>query len=417
MTTLDNRTHYRETRVINDITTSNELSHSVTEDESVTKGGPLPGYPFLIGKANLTSSLVGYRLQMQNLRYMSYSGTQEYPSGVAIETCSGHLYDGAAVSLPNFFNMTSVKSQLAEQLTQKCSNKLQSFKGGAVLVEIRDTLKLIRNPVQGIMRLTKSFAEAYKALVKYYKSEAFVRRFKYVKNFIKYRNARAKQDLEKLYLEWTFGVAPLFSDIEALIGRVDQLLKKKESETIITRLPDHVESSVYAGKVIPPGPCKIRILTTAAKTDTIKGMGRAKLDTTPNASVLIDPRNFGFVGSEFVPSLKEGFPFSWFVDYFTNLNEVVTARYFDTSRVVWWWMGAERVQQSDITQTPVPSTANGTPKSTVIGRYRYIKRTVYRYDDPIEHVQYRFDMDLSLRRVANITAVLDLLRPFRKYKL
>lgn len=121
-------------------------------------------------------------------------------------------------------------------------------------------------------------------------------------------------------------------------------------------------------------PCGERETVVTAKASCyIKGGVSAKASgpTLENAAQL-----FGFTPEEFVPTIWNLLPWSFLVDYFTNIGDVLEATFFDRSGVTWTSMTSvtETVYSSHVRPLPL----NGWSGSISGGSCKVTKKVMSR---------------------------------------
>lgn len=304
---------------------------------------------------------------------------------------------------------------------KKAKSKLQSFDGGTFLGELRETIHGIRHPADSLRRLIQSQVTVLKKRRPALLDRASYRSLAAYTRAVEKRNRRASRIARETWLEYQFHWAPLISDArsaaEALayqLGRsgfglepvsVSVQTEKRgghsfQGATVGAMVLSHSSYTVYR--------CRCRIV------------GAVKVGV--DASTGFDARLWGFTPSEFIPTIWELLPWSWAIDYFSNVGDVLNALSFPSSALAWssstLVSSAERFVEpvgvffhSGISQSDQISTA-GMPGS-LYARTFNLSRT----PDPVITPSFKVDLSKiwSARRLANLGSVLSLRGGMRPY--
>lgn len=159
------------------------------------------------------------------------------------------------------------------------------------------------------------------------------------------------------YLAWKFGADPLIKDVNALAHDLKN---------------DFIEKSVIEvkGKASAPGP----INGTSSVVSPIGALVSARADVTQIEEVSIKYEaclvlqrygNEGFVErlglspSNFAPTLYNLFPWTWLLDYVTNVGDIVSAIAFDPGKVAWSNKTLRRTLKTTVTAGLYPEVSFG----------------------------------------------------------
>lgn len=203
-----------------------------------------------------------------------------------------------------------------------------SISGGVFLGELRETLDMIRNPAKGLRIGCDTWLERVKKLV---------RSYRHCRSRPDLCRDRLNADIASLWLEYAFGWAPLISDTKAGAEALARLIHGEIRHTTVRGSGSDEDNDWSSQLVTPTGmPPGWRIVNTINHTRRVRvfyyGQVRAKAQgpTLENAMYL-----FGFSAEEFVPTIWNLLPWSFLVDYFVNIGDVLEASFFDTASVSW----------------------------------------------------------------------------------
>jgi hypothetical protein len=204
----------------------------------------------------------------------------------------------------------------------KNARQIQStFSSPIFLGELRETLRMIRSPAQGLRNLLGGYLTQ-------------------VKKSKKSNPKGWKKNLGGTWLEGMFGWAPLARDITDGYKAYSDLVKSRDNEQrpvsgygieellVPGRTSYNTLSYVGSGGFIP-------FYTTRITKDKAfvkyRGMVVRRVDATLRDKL----GRVGFNAEEFIPTAWELLPWSFLVDYFTNIGDVLTANAFNRAELAW----------------------------------------------------------------------------------
>lgn len=210
-----------------------------------------------------------------------------------------------AVSYPNV-SATVVNSAKAKYV-QKAANLRRSLQGGVVLGELKETLHMILDTTHSLGRGLTGYFNSLK---------------KGKRSLRKASKGTKLKFLREQYLQYTYGWAPLTSDIKAGAEAVARLRLSRPERS-------QIRTSVSGETFIRESPssftignhnvgCNIRIVDTTACH--LYGAYDTSVPESNAPAAL-----FGMSWRDFVPTIWELIPYSFLVDYFTNIGTMITA--------------------------------------------------------------------------------------------
>jgi hypothetical protein len=217
---------------------------------------------------------------------------------------------------------TSTADNAALQVLYKRIRKShQEFSGLTFLGEIRQSLKMIRKPA---LSLREGLEDYLKALKK---------RSRGIPMSTAGRRTR-KRILADTWLEFSFGWTPLVSDLKSAVIAVARLDAEKDG-LIHRRSRVSARGSAQAANLYSLGvyglgsePTFMPIWLTRKDFATKEVIYRAYMDYTTavptgSAERLLELSGFSF--KEFIPTAWELIPWSFLVDYFSNVGDILEA--------------------------------------------------------------------------------------------
>lgn len=289
------------------------------------------------------------------------------------------------------------------------------FSGPTFLGEFREALRMIKRPAAAL----RDSMDRYAADLKRHK-----------KGHPKQWKSRdeIRQIAGGLWLEHTFGWKPLLNDIQSAVQAYERLTPPVATRKMISvgdsdsvdRRPGLLGLTVwhadvdYLNRSVQNGSFYMRKhLLRARESATVryKGAITLKHETTHWDNLAL----FGFTPSEFIPTAWELLPWSFLIDYFTNIGDVITAGVTDASSVAFAQNTTRMLCTVEGTLTPdialTISVIGGgwskTSGSTNSAFYSLQRKTLSR--QPIGTVPLpalSFESGLSVGQMCNITALL-----------
>ncbi|DAD51073.1 maturation protein [ssRNA phage SRR7976299_1] len=160
--------------------------------------------------------------------------------------------------------------------------------------------------------------------------------------------------IEKLYLEWTYAVAPLIGDVKSYADAIETLFSEPKVTPVVVTIPfDQIPLG---------GGFELAVWSTWAKTysywkafqsGSVRIVGSVK-DELNGPSLVRAQSVLGFNLKDFIPTVYELLPYSFLVDYFTTVGDVVNGFFTDTSSVVYSSQTVRQTIDGFCLTAPVP---------------------------------------------------------------
>lgn len=289
----------------------------------------------------------------------------------------------------------------------------QQFAGGIFLGELREALRMIRSPAQGLRRAVDRWHRG-----------AMKRRIRTARQYQRYskqkRAFEIKRALGESWLEQSFGWKPLINDIEdgaVALARLN--LEDLGVESIVSRghaEKEHLKPSY--SEVAGVGGAKVKYVKMWPMSVDVKLYGKTK--ATPANPVLMASSLFGFRPESFVPTVWELTPWSFLIDYFANIGEVLEGWSWGRRGLKWSAIDEKRSLDLVLVFGPyMPSTSNNKIHSVVNGHVqtRVTRRLRSAYNGTFTpSVTYRVPGIGSLKWV-NIAGLIAARRSERQFRL
>lgn len=235
----------------------------------------------------------------------------------------------------------AAEAQALNRIYQRVREDSYGANGLLFLGELRETIGMIRRP-----------AEAFrKALSKYLSTLTTTRRIVNRKlrprksesaDAFRLRRAQAVKDaMSGSWLELQFGVKPLISDVQEISEECVRLmtepsrktrLRSKSTEVPLRASIIDTKNSQAFGFETPRFSGKFE-KSTVATVQYVVGLKREV--SGPTTGLENVGRRLGFQIQNFVPTAYELLPWSFLIDYFVNIGDILEAVCTDTSAISW----------------------------------------------------------------------------------
>lgn len=204
-----------------------------------------------------------------------------------------------------------------------------ALKGLVTLGELGESLHMLRNPAMELRKRLTSYVDYTRA--KHYRyAEAWRRRV---------NRGTSRRVLRDQWLEYSFGWAPLVNDIKDAKQAIDDAVELRQSQFVtgsalkralanqdLQRSVVNYASGSYLRAIYD----QVDIYTI-----TCRYYGRVKLKAINPAGPRLLRQTFGFTWQDFVPSIWELIPYSFLVDYFSNIGDIISVLTFQESELKW----------------------------------------------------------------------------------
>lgn len=227
--------------------------------------------------------------------------TNMAPTGRRKNGYSGLIYGSVSAITPGVVEQGKADNDAAGKYYQKLSQAYSGFKGQIAGGESREALRMMKTRSQSIIDTIAPWQE----------------RLKRVARPIRIPRQRLRT-VSDSYLELMFGWGPMVSDINdahSVLNNPQTAFKK-----VVAR-GEHRNRTSLSDSGVTSGILTYRTSLVETTSYQVQYLGIAQV--RPNGtSALAD---FGLQTREFVPTLWELLPWSFLVDYFTNVGKIITA--------------------------------------------------------------------------------------------
>lgn len=273
------------------------------------------------------------------------------------------------------------RSIAAIKVRMKIDAESSSFSGPTFLGELRESIHQMRHPAEAAFNLTVAHVKHCDLLRGKFRKRKITKK--------EYADAIAGS-----WLEFSFGLAPLMSDISKIASASltvfeDKRLVRLTGSGVVS---DSVSSRGVGGDGVFSTVSRYRNEVTTYTTKYTVGYQRNVQGATDSLRNVVNAGNFEL--SELIPTAWELIPWSFFIDYFSNIGKCISADLVSMANVV-WHSRVERYQfdvlihSFCIESNALAYLGTGTFSETPIyaTRYTYVNRTDVLPDFPT--IQFR----------------------------
>jgi hypothetical protein len=336
--------------------TALNASPSVTYNgNNYRQGTDLPSWRQKIAHGeDATTYFEASRFKILNWGYGTYELTRgsSYPPGVEY-LCKSKYYGmpGVSFTLPTLANGSAALDMAKRRFVSQAKQKLNPIQMGVVAGELMKTLHMVRHP---LMTFRKGLDTYYHKLMKASGSG----RFRGLSREEVFR--KRKEMVTGAYLEATYGWQPLVADVQGGLKALE--IYRENNPFEITRVRakgkdlqryHEVLTNTQAGGFIT--------LTTDFLCESSVSVwltGGVKVWT--DGSTKPWHRVFGMELKNFVPTVWELLPYSFLIDYFTNVGSIIDANSILSGRVAWLCKTTKTVRGRQLASQKCAPTASFT---------------------------------------------------------
>jgi len=257
-------------------------------------------------------------------------------SMTAVNPNNGFVYKEAfngfsmTVVPPSHLSVSTVgaENDALMKLIKKIKSEREHLNGLAFAGELREAIHGIRHPFQLMREQVYShlntLGKRKRALLKYPEPT---------------RKKAWREIVSGTWLETSFGLRPIISDARSIAEAIARAQFDPVTRTRLQTRGQTLVSAVqttqaYSGGYIPSAKKRVdRITSTKAFCQWSVGMEMKQSANFGAATRLIDV--LGFTPENFVPALYQVMPWSWLIDYFSNIGDIVDAACVSTTGVTW----------------------------------------------------------------------------------
>jgi hypothetical protein len=210
------------------------------------------------------------------------------------------------------------------KFVERAKSLQRTMQGGVFIGEIHEALSMIRNP----------FKILYKNQFSHIQSVVNSRILRRMGRAARPRAIR--KVVADSWLEASFGWRPLLNDIDDGVHALAELsARHADSQCVSSRGLDQKAGSPFKSPFSAGNLAIDRVYTTTEEA-SVRYRGAVAIEPPSFKEGL---HRFGISFADILPTAWELIPYSFLVDYFTNLGSIIEAATFNSSSVRWVWKG------------------------------------------------------------------------------
>lgn len=288
---------------------------------------------------------------------------------------------------------TTAENIAREKFYARLRSAQTSFQGGVALGELHETLRMLKNPAQA---LRSKVGDLYSRILRGQRRAGKSHQSK-------------NRYLSETWLEGSFGWMPLISDVRDALETLEKRKEILNRNLVVITGYHSTNSESFDRNTVSyfSGGLGYQASTRGDQRVEIKYRGAVRCDTSnPYAS---EQRLWGFSPDNIIPTVWELVPYSFLIDYFTNIGKVLDS--FALRKVDLAW-GIRTERRLGIYQVVDVRNANTKPQYKVlrevtsIGDYRSEAKVIIR--TPVSSVpipEFRFRLPGFATQWLNIGAL------------
>jgi hypothetical protein len=235
---------------------------------------------------------------------------------------------GAHTDLSNFAGLDTsrVRTMVLQQFISKADRELRALQGLVTLGELGETLRLIRHPLRQLRGSLDDYLETVR------------NRTRGLSRIPKRRRLPgARRVISDTWLEYSFGMLPLVSDIRGSCKGLAEYLNYREPTKRIdaTAQNRNIISRSYVDNPFFGYNIRMHKLAYGKYAEHMYGAVVCRTGGTIGSLQQL----FGFRLEDVVPSVYELIPWSFMVDYFSNTGAIISSFAFNRANLAWVNMG------------------------------------------------------------------------------
>lgn len=251
-----------------------------------------------------------------------------------------HDIGGIFPTAPPINDLNEARNNAQTKFYKELEGVLTSFQGGVFLGELRETLQMLRNPAKTLRRKLDEYIGAAK---KRRRGSPITKR----------------KILADMWLEHSFGWLPFLNDLDSAANYHRDRVEKLKQELVPLQGSAVKMTSTDTGAGDFGGQyrlaCRLRYIN--------KSFARYKGAVASEAvgRTVMSMSAMGLAPRAIVPTLYEIMPWSFAIDYFTNVGDVISAWANQRTRLAWLCETTRREQFIGSYGTEFAGYTSGTP--------------------------------------------------------
>lgn len=268
----------------------------------------------------------------------------------------------------------SADAQALMEFVKHARAKQGAFQGSVFVAELADTLRMIRNPASGIRRAIDAYhGRARRNIRRAIARDPLSTR---VGELSQANRASAARALSESWLEFQFGVKPLVADLDDALKSYRRF-KDRQPRSPVFGFSNAADPPTRTTNFASSLHVRVDYEAFLTVNAYVRYYGAVKLHIDTVSTSVAEEAGFRF--RDFAPALWEWIPYSFLVDYFTNISEIVEAASFPRGDIAWMAKTWRNTATRDISRSTVkPLSGSSYPNNNYTRIERFVPpRAIY----------------------------------------
>lgn len=297
-----------------------------------------------------------------------------------------------------FVDDTAAYGQALTRALAQINKSNTAFQGGTFLGELGESLKMLRRPAQG---LRKAIKEKYLDRIK-----------KVPKGQMRKKDPnldRWKEALSQTWLEANFGWRPLIQDLQEASNAYNRLYEKRDRLVKFKGKGAIPDQEIYQSEDLWAPISDFYWNSSVREYVGAKAIVRGQMLFRAEMTPLEKAELFGFSPGQFIPTAWNLLPWSFLLDYFSNIGDILENGVTDTRNVAWACTSRINYLRKEISTWTSKNLASNSNAVSIGGspdRSMYQRKTVSRYPEHFDALpKLRFELPGSPIKQFNMLAL------------
>jgi hypothetical protein len=320
------------------------LKQGVTVDafRSKLRDGIYAGSNYQMDALKVNSSTpVGFTHKYLSVQTVDANTHRPLQTTLVTANFNGHLQSLWNHGFSHFATVSSAnEAEALSRLYSRIKAEYEHMNSLNFLGELGETVKMLRSPASALLDNTSRLLSTVKSTRAEVRRRVQPRKSDSAKDLARRRSQAVADAISGTWLEYAFGLVPLMSDVKDIAETAARALVGKDSMTRVSAKSEDTQGSsiLYSGDVSVGSTATLcryyREARTTASCRYVAGL-RSHL-TGPAQGLNNLARLSGVTLSNIIPTAYQLLPWSFLVDYFVNLGDVLEAWFVDTSNLVYF---------------------------------------------------------------------------------
>ena len=249
--------------------------------------------------------------------------------GTVTSAVEGYIFDPVRVAAGS--PSVTARNLAKQAFLSRARSAMSPFQGGVFLGELKEAVELIRHPASALFNgITRDYPSAVTKRVKGLK--------KYRSDHDKRGAKAAGKAISETWLEYSFGWRPLIADVKSAAEALAQFNVQPQT---VQRVSSHNrlrtdDGSGYQNTRVTGSYNNLQYSYNVQQWTETDVWVFGGVDISSGLNVESASRLAGLTWSDVVPTVWELIPYSFLVDYFTNVGDIISGATFAYSRLHYW---------------------------------------------------------------------------------